>query len=239
MFSKLRIILAALALGAVAGCMKSGDGLGLDVSGKVIPFCTANPDDPTCKPDPCVANPVSHACSVSVCAKDSTKPGCPLVDCAKTPTLPVCQVVDCAKTPTAPGCSVNVCLTNPTLPECIPHTKFAEVYTLIQNNACLTCHVPGGPGVTQGKLNLATADSAYAALVNVPAGVQSVAAGWVRVKPFKPDSSILIVKIDASTTTAKLPDGKGYGARMPMGLAALEPSDIATIRKWIQDGAEK
>jgi hypothetical protein len=159
--------------------------------------------------------------------------------CAKDPALPACHAVDCAQTPSAPECSVDICVANPALPECRPKTKFHAVYEIMQGNSCLTCHVPGGPGATQGKLNMATEDSAYANLVNVPVGVPSAAPGWVRVKPHLPDSSMLVVKLAASTTTAKLPGGASYGARMPMGFAALAPADLAIVRKWIEDGAEK
>jgi hypothetical protein len=237
-----RFLVAAAALMA-ASCMKAGDGLGLDPSGKPLPFCTVHPDDASCKAvatDPCVLSPASAACSLSLCEKDPTRPGCTAQpDCAKDPSAPGCQT-DCAKNPTAPGCTpVDKCTADPTLPECQPKTAFSAVYPILQGNSCLTCHVPGGPGMTQGKLNLASADTAYANLVGVAASVQSVAPGWKRVLASQPDSSILIVKLGAATTTAKMPDGKAYGARMPMGFGALSPEDLAVIRKWIQDGALK
>lgn len=227
MGSMKRIYLAAAALAAMAACMKAGDGMGLDAGGKPVPFCQAHPDDPSCavSTDPCVLAPASAACSVSLCAKDPTRTGC--------------QVVDCAKTPTAPGCSVNVCAANPSLPECKPKATFAPVYAILEANSCITCHIPGGLGVTQGKLNLASADTAWANLVGAAASVQSVAPGWKRVLAGKPDSSLLVVKLAAASTTVKMPDGKGYGARMPMGFAAVSAGDLDIIRKWIQDGAGK
>lgn len=223
-----RIYVAATALVALAACMKAGDGLGLDANGRTIPHCQAHPEDPSCtvSTDPCVTAPGSVACSLSLCAKDPTRPGC--------------TVTDCAVTPKAPGCSVNVCLTNPTAPECPPpKTKFAEVYAIMEANSCLNCHVPTGAGVYQGKLNLASSDTAFANLVGIVATFQTSAPGWKRVVPGMPDSSILILKLSAATTSAKLPDGKVYGARMPMGFAALLPTDLAVVRKWIQDGAQK
>jgi hypothetical protein len=239
MLPKIRILLAGMLLAFASGCLKAGDGAGLDVTGARVPFCKAYPDDPSCRIDPCAANPASAACSLSLCEKDPARPGCQTVDCAKTPTAPGCSVNVCIANPAAPGCSVDVCVANPSLPECQPKTAFAEVFPLLQANSCLTCHIPGGPGVTQGKLNMASADSAWAALVNVPAAFKAEAPGWVRVNPGKPDSSLLIIKLDATTTSAKLPNGKVYGARMPMGLAAIAPAEIAIIRKWIQDGALK
>lgn len=222
-----RIYLAAAALAALAACMKAGDGMGLDAGGKPLPFCEAHPEAPACavSTDPCVAAPASAACSVSLCAKDPARPGC--------------KTVDCALTPAAPGCSVDVCTANPSAAECQPKTTFAAVLAIMESNSCMTCHVPGGPGVTQGKLNLGGADTAFANLVGAAASVPSAAPGWKRVVAGKPDSSLLILKLAAATTTVKLPDGKGYGARMPLGFGALSAADLAVIRKWIQDGAGK
>ena len=61
MLSKIRIILAVLLLALAAGCMKAGDGAGLDVAGSKVPLCKANPQDPSCQIDPCAANPATHA----------------------------------------------------------------------------------------------------------------------------------------------------------------------------------
>lgn len=218
---KKKWIAAALALGALIACMKAGDGVGLDTNGKVIPFCTAHPDDPSC--DVCVITPASKACSTSMCAKDST-----LAWCHTQP--------DCNATPKPAGCSTNVCETNPLDPSCPKKTRFAEVWTLIENNFCLQCHIPGQPGVVQGKLNMESPDSAYANLVNVLVTLQNTAPGWKRVFPGQPDSSALVIKVTSSPP--KL-GGKVYGGKMPLNNKPMEPSDIAVIRKWIEDGALK
>src|SRR5580704_7407730 len=48
-----------------------------------------------------------------------------------------------------------------------PATTFNEFYTgVIQAYKCLNCHVPGGPGVEQGDLDMSTPALAYANLVN-------------------------------------------------------------------------
>lgn len=215
--------LAAL-LGCFPGCMKTGDGMGLDASGNALPFCTLYPQDPSCAVavDPCVKDPLSQACSLSICQKNPSAAGC--------------QVTDCALTPTAPGCSVDVCVANPDLEECRPKMMFAEVLPILKDQ-CEQCHSPGGDGYIRGKLNL-TADSAFANLVGVLVSIQQVAPGWLRVKPGFPDSSMLMLKLTGGLSP-KLPSGKTYGSGMPMGKPTLPDVSIQTIRKWIADGALK
>lgn len=227
MSSMKKWFLAGSALAAIIACMKAGDGVGLDSSGKVIPFCTAYPDDPACQIDPCVANPASKACSTSVCEKDSTQPWCH-------------QQPDCAANPTAPGCSTNICDTNPDDPSCPQKTKFSEVYSIFQSNGCVSCHSGTGLGATTGKLNMGTADLAYANLVGVLVTSQSMAPGWKRVVPSLPDSSVIYFKVSApSPSPVRLPGGRSYLNRMPLDLPPISNADIELIKKWIQDGAVK
>lgn len=204
------LFLAAAAAALLGGCQKAGDGLGLDPSGKVIPFCQSHPQDPSCVTvDPCILNPAG--------------PGCP--------------VDTCKVNPSAPGCSTDVCTLNPQDPSCNPvvKKKFGEILPIIQEN-CQQCHSPGGQGYGIGKLLLSD-DSAYASLVNAPAANQVIAKGWVRVKPGFPDSSILYVKV--SMNPPKLPGNKSYGTQMPMGKPALPAANVDLIKQWIADGAEK
>lgn len=217
--------LAAVTVSAVLwGCMESGDGLGLDSSGKTVPFCTAHPEDPSCAiaVDPCAKDPLSQACSLATCQKNPAAIGC--------------RVTDCLKTPSAPGCSVDVCAANPATEECRPKMKFAEVLPILKDQ-CEQCHSPGGAGYTMGKLNLTT-DSAFANLVGVLVSVQPVAPGWLRVKPGFPDSSMLLLKLTGGASP-ELPSGNTYGSGMPLGKPSLPDVSIQTIRKWIADGALK
>ncbi|MDB5104866.1 MAG: hypothetical protein JWP91_2555 [Fibrobacteres bacterium] len=246
-----KLLAAAAVLAALWGCMKAGDGVGLDASGKTVPFCTAHPGDPSCVvavdpcianpsgptcADPCLKNPLSQACSLSACLKNPAAPGCTVMDCAKTPTAPGCSVNVCLANPKAPGCSVDVCVANPAAAECQPKTRFSEVLPILKDQ-CEQCHSPGGAGYGQGKLNM-TADSAFANLVGVLVAQQSVAPGWKRVNPGLPDSSMLIIKLTGGASP-KLPNGKTYGAGMPLGKSSLPDVSIQTIRKWIADGALK
>lgn len=214
MISLSRAVRAALLLVAAllpGACQRAGDGLGLDTSGKVVAFCVAHPDDPTCR--------------------------VPVDSCKLTPPAPGCPVDTCKTNPPAPGCSVDVCKLNPQDPSCQPSgkVKLADILPIFQEQ-CEQCHSPGGAGYGTGRLHLG-ADSAYANLVDKPAWVQTVAKGWVRVKPGNPDSSILWLKI--STATPKLPDGKVYGAAMPLYKPTLPAANLELIKKWISDGALK
>jgi hypothetical protein len=203
----IRLFLAAAAGAALlAGCQKAGDGLGLDADGHALRFCEVNPGDPACAVNPCIANPSG----------------------------PGCQVDSCLAPAPAPGCSVDVCAADPTHPSCPQKVRFAEVFSIFEANYCLQCHVTGGTGYNMTGL-LLTADSAYAQLVNVPSYNQATAAGFMRVKPGNPDSSILYIKI--SMSAPRLPNGRYFGSFMPMGKKLMEPAQMEVVRKWILDGA--
>ena len=107
---------------------------------------------------------------------------------------------------------------------------YDAIQTEIFNQNCLSagCH----NGVNQaGGLNL-TAGASYDNLVGV-LSQNSVAAaqGLLRVEPFEPDSSFLIIKLTDP--------GDGEGTRMPQGANPLPAADIQMIRDWIADGAPR
>ena len=113
-----------------------------------------------------------------------------------------------------------------------PLSTATSAYDVIQqqifNQHCLSagCH---NAAAQAGNLNL-TAGVSYGDLVNVtPDNAVAAANGLLRVEPFNPDNSFIIVKL-----TGPPP---GEGTRMPQGMAPLSPSDIAMIRDWIADGA--
>jgi len=113
-----------------------------------------------------------------------------------------------------------------------PLSTATSAYDVIQqqifNQHCLSagCH---NATAQAGNLNLTTGVS-YGDLVNVtPDNAVAAANGLLRVEPFNPDNSFIIVKL-----TGPAP---GEGTRMPQGMAPLSPSDIAMIRDWIADGA--
>lgn len=209
-----RVILAAVAaFGLLGGCMKAGDGVGLDSTGKRVAWV-----------DPCIANP--------------TGPTCPPIDsCLLVPPPARCGVDSCLALPRSPACSTKFCQSHPTDAYCTPivaKSSFATAVLPIIKEHCQECHKPGGLGYTTGKLNLSD-DSAFVNLTTKMATVQTVAKGWYRVRPGLPDSSILNIKV--SMATPKLPDGKSYGASMPQLKPLLPAPTVATIKQWITDGA--
>jgi len=93
---------------------------------------------------------------------------------------------------------------------------------------CIGCH--SGAGAPEG-MSLANG-VAYGAIVNVAAGE---VAALKRVRPYLPDSSYLVHKIQGTQGTVG-----GSGARMPLGCSGgsrLPNATINTIRNWILQGA--
>ena len=107
---------------------------------------------------------------------------------------------------------------------------YDAIQTEIFNQNCLSagCH----NGVNQaGGLNL-SAGASYDNLVGVLSQNPVAAAqGLLRVEPFAPDDSFLIIKLTGP--------GTGEGTRMPQGANPLPASDIQMIRDWIADGAPR
>jgi hypothetical protein len=87
-----------------------------------------------------------------------------------------------------------------------------------------SCH--GGLSPQQGQ-NL-TAGQAYSNIVNV---ASHEVPSYVRVKPFSSDSSYLYMKI---TGDSRIASGT---VKMPKG-SSLNPTDIQTIKNWIDQGAQ-
>jgi hypothetical protein len=107
-----------------------------------------------------------------------------------------------------------------------PISFATEVLTIFTGAAdCDGCHPPSG------SLNL-TAGAAYTSVVGVNA---SQVGALKRVRPFRPDSSYLVHKIQGTQSSVS-----GFGARMPLGCAGatcLSNAVINTIRNWILQGA--
>ena len=75
-------------------------------------------------------------------------------------------------------------------------------------------------------MDLRTADSSHATLVNVTSFQDG---NFVRVVPMQPDDSYLVHKLEGVATVGDV--------MPPTGM--LPAADIATIRQWIMDGAER
>jgi hypothetical protein len=108
--------------------------------------------------------------------------------------------------------------------------QFDQIQRTIFDQHCLSAGCHNGQSQA-GALNLSTGAS-YDQLVNVvPNNPVALSAGLLRVDPFNPDNSFLLVKL-----TGPAP---GEGTRMPQGMDPLSPSDIATIQSWIEAGAPR
>ena len=108
-----------------------------------------------------------------------------------------------------------------------PISFATEVQTIFNTStpACTSCH-PSAAG-----LDL-TAGSSYASIVDQNA---SEVPAMKRVRPFMPDSSYLVHKIQGTQSTVG-----GTGARMPLGCSGsgcLSNATINIIRNWILQGA--
>ncbi|MDH3496849.1 MAG: hypothetical protein OER21_08810 [Gemmatimonadota bacterium] len=105
-------------------------------------------------------------------------------------------------------------------------TLSADVQPILTANCALSnCHAGTRPVLDQ---NL-SAGLTFSNTVNVPA--QQVPA-LRRVRPFLPDSSYLVHKIQGTHATVG-----GSGGRMPLGGVPLTSAEIQTIRSWIAAGA--
>lgn len=105
-------------------------------------------------------------------------------------------------------------------------TLSADVQPILTANCAFSgCHAGTNPALGQ---NL-SAGQTYAAIVNVPS--QEVPA-LMRVRPFEPDSSYLVHKIQGTQGSVG-----GSGGQMPLGGVPLTADQIAIIRAWITAGA--
>lgn len=93
-----------------------------------------------------------------------------------------------------------------------------------QNCAFAGCHAGAQP---QEGMNL-SAGAAYDNIVNVPSNELP---SMRRVRPFRPDSSYLVHKIQGTQNAVG-----GSGAQMPLG-GELSPAQIDLIVSWISQGA--
>jgi hypothetical protein len=106
---------------------------------------------------------------------------------------------------------------------------FTEIQTTIFNTTCVDafCH---DTATKSGNLTLVEGLS-YANLVGVtPQNAAAVAAGYLRVDPFNPDNSFLLVKVTNPTPLE--------GNRMPLLKPPLSATQIELIRDWIAAGAQ-
>lgn len=100
----------------------------------------------------------------------------------------------------------------------------ATLQTNIFTPLCSGCHSGAGSGLP-GVQNLTTAAATFAATVNVASLEQSA---LLRIKPFDPDNSYLVRKVEGDATIT--------GSPMPLG-GPLTRAQIDQIRAWTAAGA--
>jgi hypothetical protein len=105
-------------------------------------------------------------------------------------------------------------------------TLSGDVQPILTANCAFSgCHAGTSPALGQ---NL-SAGQTYAAIVNVPS---QEAPDLMRVRPFLPDSSYLVHKIEGTQGSVG-----GIGGQMPLSGTPLTAEQIAIIRAWITAGA--
>lgn len=100
---------------------------------------------------------------------------------------------------------------------------FASIQDHIFTPICTICHVGGSAPMG---LRLDSANS-YNLLVGIPSTEEP---SILRVKPGDPDNSYIIQKLEGHAKD---------GGRMPLNLPPLSTDQIAAIRQWITDGAQR
>lgn len=103
--------------------------------------------------------------------------------------------------------------------------SFGDDIIPLLNARCVACHLTGQE---QGGLALHPR-AAYANLVGAPSHQSDLN----RVEPGAPERSYLYLKL----TNQHVQSG-GNGEPMPLGAWPLEGSELALVRRWIEEGAE-
>src|SRR6185369_9464963 len=116
--------------------------------------------------------------------------------------------------------AVSVTVNNP------PAAKLSDLQANIFTPRCSSCHTGIG-GSLPGSMNLTSAASTFAALVNV-ASVESPT--LKRVAPSDSANSYIVNKL--------LGTNIGATGRMPLGGPYLDQATIDTVKSWIDAGAQ-
>jgi hypothetical protein len=159
---------------------------------------------------------------------------CPATPGSVTITLSVSPGTASCDSITSESVTVTCGTLNPT---------FTNVYNSIISQRCVSCHRPGGGGFNVGRLDMSTADNAFANLVGVPAqgtgagtsGVMCGTTGLTRVVPGDAAASLIFNKTNSKLLGVLAP----CGSPMPTPAAAppLTAGQVELIRGWIAAGA--
>ena len=118
----------------------------------------------------------------------------------------------------------------------VPAGSFAKLQTAVLAKSCAVggCHVASG-AASAGNLSL-EGQAAWDNLVNVvPTMLSAKQDGLRRVRPGRPDSSLLYLKLISPPRQT----GKDYGNTMPVGGAPLSAGQLEFVLQWIAAGAPK
>lgn len=99
----------------------------------------------------------------------------------------------------------------------------SDVQSVLTSNCAIAgCHI----GTSSAHQLDLSEWAAYALIVNVPSLENP---DLMRVKPFDPENSYLMRKVEGNNIT---------GERMPLGGPYLSQTEISLIRQWIWNGAQ-
>jgi hypothetical protein len=116
-------------------------------------------------------------------------------------------------------------------PDEIP-TSFSRIQTEIFDVSCVGCHTAGSQDAIRSGLIL-DRGVAYQNLVGAsPTHAAARSDGLSRVRPFRPDSSLLLRKLDWEPVH----HGAGYGSPMPIGGPPPSVGQLEFVRRWIAQG---
>ena len=118
-------------------------------------------------------------------------------------------------------------LSGPTVPETPRPVSFSQDVQPIITTACAGCHSPGGLADLFGIEMFLRAGEAYDAIVNKTSVVRS---DLTLVVPGDSAASLFYLKVVSDTPP--------IGDRMPRSAPVLTDEELATIRDWIDEGAE-
>ena len=109
----------------------------------------------------------------------------------------------------------------PTPPPPTPATPTVpdSIQTIFDASCLSGCHNGGSPAAN---LDLSTAEISYASLINIPSASCSP---LMQVRPFKPDSSCIILRMTGATPPSMPP------------LGTLPAPEINAVNSWILQGA--
>jgi hypothetical protein len=159
---------------------------------------------------------------------------CPPAAGSVTITLTVSPGSASCDTITSQSVTVTCGTLNPT---------FTNVYNSIISQRCVSCHRPGGGGFNVGRLDMSTADAAFANLVGVAAqgtgagtsGVACGTAGLTRVVAGDAANSLIFNKTNSKLQGVLAPCGSPMPT--PAGASPLTAGQVELIRNWITAGA--